>query len=168
MEFPPKETMNTSVKPWRMAALAALSLLLGSAAHAATPYATATVAGALAPGVYGRIDIGNAPPPTVIYAQPLIIQRAPRMVQPPLYLHVPPGHARKWSKHCASYNACARPVYFVRVQGDDDYERRRERGDYRIDGNDHGSRHGNRHDQGHGKGHGRGHDQGEHGRGGRG
>ena len=25
----------------------------------------------------------------------------------------PPGHAKKWSKHCSAYNACNRPVYFV-------------------------------------------------------
>ena len=88
----------------------------------ATAYTT--VQGALAPGVYGRIDIGNAPPPPLIYAQPIIIQRAPqRARQEPLYLHVPPGHAKKWSKHCAKYNACNRPVYFVRVSGDDDERR---------------------------------------------
>ena len=27
------------------------------------------------PGFYGRIDIGNAPPPRVIYAQPVIVQQ---------------------------------------------------------------------------------------------
>jgi len=31
-----------------------------------------------------------------------------------MYLHVPPGHEKKWRKHCAKYNACGRPVYFVR------------------------------------------------------
>lgn len=103
--------------------LAALSVM---AAQAAPTYASATVSGALAPGVYGRIDIGNAPPPPLVYAQPVIIQRAPVYVQqPPMYLHVPPGHAKKWSRHCARYNACNRPVYFVKVRGDDDYERRR-------------------------------------------
>ncbi len=30
-----------------------------------------------------------------------------------MYMRVPPGHAKKWSKHCAAYNACGRPVYFV-------------------------------------------------------
>ena len=25
----------------------------------------------------------------------------------------PPGHAKNWKKHCASYRACGRPVYFV-------------------------------------------------------
>lgn len=65
------------------------------------------------PGFYGRIDIGNVPPPQVIYPQPVIIQR---VVQPPqpVYLRVPPGHAQKWSKHCHKYDACSRPVYFVK------------------------------------------------------
>jgi hypothetical protein len=66
------------------------------------------------PGLYGRIDIGNVPPP-VVYAQPMIIQRAPVVVQqPPLYLYVPPGHQKHWAKHCAKYNACGQPVYFVK------------------------------------------------------
>lgn len=94
-------------------------------AQAATPYANATVEGALVPGVYGRIEIGTAPPPPLIYAQPIMIYQAPQVVQQPLYLHVPPGHAKKWSKHCAKYNACGRPVYFVRVDGDDGFERAR-------------------------------------------
>ena len=29
------------------------------------------------------------------------------------YLWVPPGHQKKWSKHCREYNACGVPVYFV-------------------------------------------------------
>lgn len=66
------------------------------------------------PGMYGRIEIGSQPPPPVIYTQPVII-RQPVVVQQqaPLYLYVPPGHAKDWGKHCARYNACARPVYFV-------------------------------------------------------
>lgn len=65
------------------------------------------------PGVYGRIEIGAQPPP-VLYAQPVIIQRSAVVVQQaPLYLYVPPGHAKNWGKHCSRYNACARPVYFV-------------------------------------------------------
>ena len=66
------------------------------------------------PGFYGRIDIGNYPPPVVVYSQPLIIAPAPVVVtQQPVYLRVPPGHAKKWAKHCAKYNACGQPVYFV-------------------------------------------------------
>jgi hypothetical protein len=67
------------------------------------------------PGVYGRIEIGNQPPPPVLYPQPVVIARPAVVVAPPppLYLYVPPGHAKNWAKHCAKYNACARPVYFV-------------------------------------------------------
>ena len=116
--------MKNLKTPLLAAGLFALSALWAGAAMAAGPYATATVEGALAPGVYGRIEVGNAPPPPLIYAQPVIIQRPAVVVQQqPLYLHVPPGHAKKWSKHCAKYNACGQPVYFVKVNGDDDYER---------------------------------------------
>ena len=67
------------------------------------------------PGFYGRIDIGNAPPPVLIYPQPVVIQKVyVAQSPPPLYLHVPPGHAKKWSKHCHKYDACSRPVYFVK------------------------------------------------------
>lgn len=65
------------------------------------------------PGFYGRIDIGNVPPPQVIYAQPIIVQHVAQPPQP-VYLRVPPGHAKKWSKHCHKYDACSRPVYFVK------------------------------------------------------
>jgi hypothetical protein len=65
------------------------------------------------PGFYGRIDIGGYPPPPVIYPQPVIIQQAVVGYGPPLYMHVPPGHAKHWAKHCAKYGACAQPVYFV-------------------------------------------------------
>jgi hypothetical protein len=67
------------------------------------------------PGFYGRIDIGSvSAPPVLIYPQPVIIA-PPRtvVVQKPVYMHVPPGHAKNWSKHCARYDACGRPVYFV-------------------------------------------------------
>jgi hypothetical protein len=67
------------------------------------------------PGFYGRIDIGNAPPPVLIYPQPVVIQKVyVAQPPPPLYLRVPPGHAQKWSKHCHKYDACSRPVYFVK------------------------------------------------------
>lgn len=64
------------------------------------------------PGFYGRIDIGNAPPPRVVHAQPIIVQQVAQPLQP-VYLRVPPGHAKKWSKHCYKYDACNRPAYFV-------------------------------------------------------
>ena len=50
------------------------------------------------------------------YAQPVIIARPPGPPPGPVYLHVPPGHAKNWSKHCQRYNACGRPVYFVKSE----------------------------------------------------
>ncbi|HSD60975.1 MAG TPA: hypothetical protein VLC55_08985 [Burkholderiales bacterium] len=66
------------------------------------------------PGFYGRIDVGNFPPPVLVYPEPVVIRPVPvGVVYEPIYLHVPPGHAKHWSKHCRKYNACGRPVYFV-------------------------------------------------------
>ena len=66
------------------------------------------------PGFYGRIEIGTFPRPQVIYPQPVIIHPVPvGVVREPIYLRVPPGHAKHWRKHCGKYNACAQPVYFV-------------------------------------------------------
>jgi len=72
------------------------------------------IANEITPGVYGRVDIGDMPPPPLVYARPAIVV-AQQGAQPrrPIYLHVPPGHAKKWSKHCHEYNACGQPVYFV-------------------------------------------------------
>jgi hypothetical protein len=67
------------------------------------------------PGFYGQINIGDFPRPAVIYAEPVWVQRPPKVVRvQPVYLRVPPGHEKHWSKHCAQYGACGRPVYFVR------------------------------------------------------
>ena len=74
-----------------------------------------SVSGEVAPGVYGRVDIGSRPPPPLLFPQPVVIVKSPRPAQvAPLYLHVPPGHARNWSKHCRKYDACGHPVYFVK------------------------------------------------------
>ena len=92
---------------------AALALFLSTAARAAD--VSVIVGGEIKPGVYGRVEIGTNPPPVVLYPRPVIIVGAPASVAPqPVYLHVPPGHAKKWGKHCYKYNACAQPVYFVR------------------------------------------------------
>ena len=64
------------------------------------------------PGFYGRIDIGNAPQPVLIYPQPVWINRV-AVAPAPIYLRVPPGHEKNWGKHCKKYGACGRPVYFV-------------------------------------------------------
>ena len=64
------------------------------------------------PGFYGRLDIGDYPQPQVIYRQPMAIERVP-MDRPPIYLRVPPGHAKHWRKHCREYNACGERVFFA-------------------------------------------------------
>lgn len=64
------------------------------------------------PGFYGRIDVGGYPPPQLIYQQPRYIERVP-VGRAPIYLHVPPGHRKHWSRYCREYNACREPVYFV-------------------------------------------------------
>lgn len=100
------------------------------------------------PGFYGRIDIGNAPPPRLIYVEPVVVQRV-EVAKAPVYLHVPPGHEKNWGKHCRKYNACGRPVYFVR---DDWYEG--EYVPYHREHGGHGKHNGGKkgHDKGHGKG----------------
>ena len=111
--------MHTSNRRFSVRALqgvfAAAAVLLSASAFAQAAVSV-SVAGEIKPGVYGRIDIGSAaPPPRVVYAQPVTIVRPqPRaVVVQPIYLHVPPGHARNWRKHCHRYEACGRPVYFV-------------------------------------------------------
>ena len=105
------------------------------------------------PGFYGTIDIGGFPQPQLIYPQPVVIQPVPvGVVREPIYLHVPPGHAKNWSKHCRKYNACGQPVYFVQdAWYNQEYVPR-----YReMHGEGHGKGHG--HDQGNGhKDHGKG------------
>jgi hypothetical protein len=65
------------------------------------------------PGYYGRIDIGNFPQPVVMYPQPVVIVPQPQYAAAPMYLRVPPGHRKHWSRHCGRYQACGVPVYFV-------------------------------------------------------
>jgi hypothetical protein len=152
--------------------LAATLLALSTSAFATDVGVSVTIG---QPGFYGRIDLGNMAPPPVMYAQPVIVQRPTRIIAEPLYLRVPPGHAKNWSKHCGAYNACGRNVYFVKEDwytreyapryreehhGHDrhDYDRRDERRDYdrrddRRDDDD---------DRGHGNGHGKGHGHGKH------
>lgn len=141
------------------------------------------------PGFYGRIDIGdgyNYGPPPVYVREPVIIERYQRVRAEPVYLRVPPGHRKNWSKHCRKYGACGQPVLFVQDrwysevyapryrerhgyhERYDEPRRERVRHDDRYDGHrggrdrheerGHGRGHGNGHGNGHGKGHGRGHD----------
>lgn len=101
------------------------------------------------PGFYGRLDIGGYPQPQVIYLQPVVVEQVP-VSRSPIYLRVPPGHAKHWNRHCREYNACGERVLFVR---DDWYNHeyapryRAQRRDHRDDRGD-GHRDDHRGDQG--------------------
>ena len=147
-------------------ATAFVTLLLGSmAAHAGEPSVNVTIRGEVAPGVYGEVQVGNAPPPPVVYAQPVIIAPRPHHEHDegrPMYLHVPPGHAKNWARHCREYNACDRQVYFVRsAEYEPGYQARKERmrrdeerRDERRDARRDEGRHDERRDEGRGEGRG--------------
>jgi len=104
-------------------------VLPGMAAHAGTAIINLSVSGEISPGVYGQVQLGNTAPPPVVYAKPMIIGSQPAMAGEPIYLSVPPGHAKKWAKHCSKYNACNRPVYFVKTaEYEPDYSKHKGRG----------------------------------------
>ena len=124
------------------------SVLVMASSHAADVGVSITVG---QPGFYGRLDIGSFPQPQLIYAQPVVIQPVRDVVYQPLYLRVPPGHAKDWRKHCRKYDACGHPVYFVQDRWYNDVYVPRYR-----------EKHGERDERGgggHGKGHGKGHDK---------
>jgi hypothetical protein len=129
-----------------MKKIAALALATCAFAPAAWSQTTVGVSiGINQPGVYGRIDIGNTPPPRVIYPKPVVIVQTPVAVyQRPIYLYVPPGHQKNWGKYCNRYAACGQPVYFVqedwvRERYDHDHDDRgRDNRKYDKHGRDHG------------------------------
>jgi len=133
------------MKKFHIALSCAAALLAGAAQ--ATDVGVSIQVGQ--PGFYGRIDIGNMAPPPVVLHEPVWVQRQPMHVQP-VYMRIPPGHQKNWSKHCARYNACGVPVYFVR---EDWYQDRYARGD---GGPQEGQGRGKGKDKDHGKGHGHG------------
>jgi hypothetical protein len=152
------------------AKLLAASLLALSASAFASDVAMSISVGQ--PGFYGRIDIGDYPAPQLVYRQPVIIERPVRYVETaPIYLRVPPGHAKNWAKHCGKYHACGQRVYFVQDNWyNNEYapryrerhggpDRRDYRDDHRDDRrDDHRDDHrDDRRDDGPGKGHGKGH-----------
>jgi len=118
----------------------------------------ATITGAVVPGVYGQVTLGDRPPPPVVYAQPVIAEPAPAAQQlQPIYLHVPPGYEKHWGKHCYEYNACGRPVYFVSERWYHDvytpHHQEAEHGRWHEEDHDHGHGHGHDHDRDHDHGH---------------
>jgi hypothetical protein len=94
----------------RRAVVFTLALFSSLVAHAADVGVSITVG---QPGFYGRIEIGDYPHPELVLKQPVIVKAVVGVVREPIYLHVPPGHAKDWAKHCGKYNACGERVYFV-------------------------------------------------------
>ena len=133
----------------RLLVLPALLAAAAPLAQAQNVSFNATISGQVVPGVNGQVALGNGPPPPVVYAQPMIVQPSPVVVGAapvePIYLHVPPGHARNWRKHCHEYHACERPVYFVKSA---EYEP-----GYRPEHHEHGHHDDQGEDHDHGRGH---------------
>jgi hypothetical protein len=123
-----------------LTAAVAFFALCGAGAQAQT-YMNMTVGGQFAPGVFGQVSIGSAPPPPVINLQPIVVGR-PIAGAPVVYMHVPEPEQRDWRHACKRYGACGRPVHFVRVEDSNrwwephdapQYERRDDRRDERRD-----------------------------------
>lgn len=100
---------RTDAARW-MAGACMAALAAGASAGMPAP---AKATGTPKPGIYGRVEVRGAPPP-LIYAEP-VVARQPQLPRQPVYLYVPPGQVRRWAQHCAKWDACERPVYFVRV-----------------------------------------------------
>jgi hypothetical protein len=135
------------MRQWFMVSMAAVTLAGAGVGRAGDLGINVILSGQVAPGVYGQVQFGNAAPPPLVYAQPMLIvpQDAP---PPPVYLHVPPGHAKNWGRYCRQYNACNRPVYFVRsAEYEPDYERRRHDDDHGRGHDDRGDDHGHGYDR---------------------
>jgi hypothetical protein len=114
---------------------------------------SATITGEIVPGVYGHVVLGNRPPPPLVYAQPVVavpVVVAEPVPMEPIYLYVPPGHAKHWRQHCQEYNACNRPVYFVRsAEYEPGYRPDRRQEHEHAHHGDHGDREDDRGDRGH-------------------
>lgn len=94
-------------------AVVALSAVCAAFSANAAPL-NVTTGTALKPGVYGRILVRGVPPP-LVYTAPVTVAPVDGKAADPVYLYVPPGQVRRWAQHCDKWQACARPVYFVRV-----------------------------------------------------
>jgi hypothetical protein len=92
-----------------------IALALGVAAAGVTPaFADVGISIRIGePGFYGQLDIGGFDRPRIINSRPVVVTRGYRYAEP-VYVRVPAGHQRNWRKYCGRYDACGRPVYFVR------------------------------------------------------
>jgi hypothetical protein len=143
-----------------MKKLIAIALLAVPMAGALAQTSVGVSIGINQPGVFGRINIGDMPPPVLVQPQPVVIAPGPvAMHQSPIYLYVPPEHQQNWRAHCHRYNACGQPVYFVRESWvRERYEERRRFEREHERGREFRERD---HDRGEGRGRGRDHDRGD-------
>ena len=101
---------------FRNVAIGTLAIVTAaSLASAAGTEARAVIKGPVTPGVYGRVDVANKPLPALVYEQAMFVERPDTAGRvEPVYFHVPPEHAKHWKKYCNQYQACDRPVFFVK------------------------------------------------------
>ncbi len=106
----------SAVKNCRLAVglVAVLSSISFAHAHG-DQNAEVHIAGNFAPGVYGKLTIGDKrPPPPVLHSRPVVIERLTSTYRPePVYMYVPEEHSRNWARYCHRYEACSQNVYFV-------------------------------------------------------
>lgn len=96
-----------------MKKLLVATLALGALGSAMAQTSVGLSIGINEPGVYGQINIGTLPAPALVSPRPVIIGPAAAGVVP-AYLYVPVAEQRNWRRYCSKYQACGRPVYFVR------------------------------------------------------
>ncbi len=126
-----------------------LTALALAAASITTPALAADVGVSITvgePGFYGQLDVGNYGRPTVINTRPVTIAKDRHGGSlGPVYLRVPADHSRNWKRYCSRYDACNRPVYFVRDDWYSNVYAPRYREDHRDRRDEHDNR-GDRHD----------------------
>jgi len=64
------------------------AVMTGTASQALAQDVRVSISGEVAPGVYGRVDIGSGPRPPLVSEQPVVVVRQARSLGP-VYLHVP-------------------------------------------------------------------------------
>jgi len=106
--------------------------VLALAILAASTAASAQISFTISDTGYGRITLGESVQPDVVYQEPRTVYQTYQNYEP-VYVRVPVQQQQNWSRYCASYNLCNRPVYFVQeswyqseTRNNDDFEERRE------------------------------------------
>src|SRR5512140_3071195 len=70
---------NCMNRTYCLGVAATVALIASGVANADVDISVA-IRGEVAPGVYGRVDLGGRPPPTLVYAKPVLIERPPAHV----------------------------------------------------------------------------------------